>query len=108
MFKSSVISGMLHSLAGPTASASLGGQLKKKLVDSDRLQLSSSSVNWFSGDTVFQVPYLENITSDVLHRWEQSLAIKPAVLTTDLTLVPIYEIVDDEGVFASQISIIHI
>ena len=40
---------------------------------------------------------MENISPDTLQQWEQSLAIKPAVLTTDLTLVPIYEIVDDEG-----------
>ena len=43
-----------------------------------------------------QVPSLDNLNSDVLHQWEQSLALKPAVLTTDLTLVPIYELVDDE------------
>ena len=39
---------------------------------------------------------LENINADILHQWEQSLAIKPSVLTTDLTLVPIYELVEDE------------
>ena len=42
-----------------------------------------------------QVPSLDQINANVLHQWEQSLAIKPAVLTTDLTLVPIYELVPD-------------
>ncbi len=41
------------------------------------------------------MPSLEQINADVLHQWEQSLAIKPSVLTTDLTLVPIYELVPD-------------
>ena len=31
-----------------------------------------------------------------MHQWEQSLSIKPGVLTTDLTLVPIYELVENE------------
>ena len=43
------------------------------------------------------MPSLDNLNADILHQWEQSLAIKPAVLTTDLTLVPIYELVENEG-----------
>lgn len=43
-----------------------------------------------------KVPSLEQINSNLLHQWEQSLAVKPSVLTTDLTLVPIYELVPDE------------
>ncbi len=102
------ISGMLHSLAGPSSTSvskgeeagngGLGAGFERgsSASESDRFFLASSSINWKGGDTDFQVPSLEQINADVLHQWEQSLAIKPAVLTTDLTLVPIYELVPDQ------------
>jgi len=109
------LSGMLHTLSSAPASsdsavtaasvvpgspgASAGISAERGLSSSDRGRffMASSSVNWNGGDTDFQVPSLDNINADILHQWEQSLAIKPAVLTTDLTLVPIYELVEDEA-----------
>ena len=92
------ISGMLHSLANaPKASYGLNTQRGANVSESDKFFMASSSINWNGGDTGLQVPSLDNINADILHQWEQSLAIKPSVLTTDLTLVPIYELVENEN-----------
>ena len=50
----------------------------------ESFNVASSSINWNGGDTVLQVPSLDNINAEILHKWDQSLALKPAVLTTDL------------------------
>ena len=71
--------------------------MKKR--DGKRKKLGKKFLGFYSHVLFYpvtQVPSLDNLNSDVLHQWEQSLALKPAVLTTDLTLVPIYELVDDE------------
>ena len=94
------ISAMMHTVEasqdGPQVSYGIGGKRGKESLGSDKFFAGSSTINWTGGDTDFQVPSLDNINADLLHQWEQSLSIKPGVLTTDLTLVPIYEIVDDE------------
>ena len=38
----------------------------------------------------------QNVDSNQFQQWERSLSLEPAILTTNLTLIPIYEIVDDE------------
>ncbi|TRY63467.1 hypothetical protein TCAL_11839 [Tigriopus californicus] len=95
------ISGMLHSLGtatpGPKSSLNFGMEKGMAQMASESMSMSSSSVNWNGGDTNYQMPSLDNINADILHQWEQSLAIKPAVLTTDLTLLPIYELVENDG-----------
>lgn len=57
----------------------------------------NDTIGLASNHLLIQVPSLDNINADILHQWEQSLAIKPSVLTTDLTLLPIYELVEDEN-----------
>jgi hypothetical protein len=98
------ISGMLHSLSNAAAAAekskpniSAGFEHGQTTKESESFNVASSSINWNGGETSLQVPSLDNINADILHKWDQSLAIKPSVLTTDLTLVPIYELVDDES-----------
>ena len=84
------ISGVLHSLSsageGKTAAPVVSAGFSKSLNDtgSESFNVASSSINWNGGDTVLQVPSLDNINAEILHKWDQSLALKPAVLTTDL------------------------
>ena len=56
--------------------------------------LSSASLNWNGGNIKYHVQTMSKMTPDYWRLWESSLAKEPALLCTEMSLLPIYEIVD--------------
>jgi hypothetical protein len=55
---------------------------------------STNQLVWEGGNIQCQVPTMEQVTPDIWHQWETSLASQPSILMTEMTLLPICEVVD--------------
>ena len=49
---------------------------------------------WDGGDIQCHRQTMEQVTPDIMQQWERSLGSQPSILTTELTLLPIYEVID--------------
>jgi len=57
-------------------------------------QLSTSLLKWNGGDTAYHTVSVNETSPESWKKWESSLAINPAILTTRMSLTPIYEVVN--------------
>ncbi len=54
---------------------------------------STSQLVWDGGDIQCQIGTMEQATPDIWRKWETSLASQPSILMTEMTLLPICEVV---------------
>ncbi len=61
---------------------------------SSRSSLATSSLKWVGGDSKYHAMNLKDTTPEQWKLWQASLASNPAVLSTDMSLLPIHNVVE--------------
>ena len=56
--------------------------------------LNTSHLKWNGGDSKYQAATVNSASPEMWKKWESSLAANPALLTTEMSLIPIYDVVN--------------